>query len=465
MIAEDIGSAPLHTFRRLPGGAKERVLPADMPLAAKLEFQPNRDQTSMEWREMMNGHALLRGNAYSQILPGPSGFVEELVPLNPDRMKVERLPSRARVYIYRTPEGQTQKFAQEEIFHLAGLGFDGLTGLSVVGVAREAIGIAAAADRWAASHFKQGLDPGGVLKHPGTLSEEGLKNLSESFAEKNAGLANAGKPVVLEEGMEWQQMSLTSEDAQFLESRKFEIEEIARYYRMPHHKIGIMEKATFSNIEQQAVEYVVDTLRPWAVRWEQRILLQLIPQPELFFSEFQLDGFLRGDLKSRYEAYQVAWQNGWMNNNEIRAKENMNPRDDEGGDAYMRPANIVPSETPVDQTRGMRGVGGSDNAAHSPRMYLLAEEMGARLVRKEVDRVSKAAKKYADDATGWEQFCKSFYDNYGTEVARSLRVPEVVGAAYAQRQRDELLAKGASVVEDWMAEKPSELARIAIEGV
>ena len=461
VIAEDIGSAPLHLFHRLPGGAKERILPADLPLAMKLAVEPNRDQTSMEWREMMMGHTLLRSNSYSQIIPGPSGFVEELVPLNPERMKVERLPNRARLYTYRDPEKGTMKFAQEEIFHLAGLSFDGLTGMSIVGVAREAMGVAAAAERYAAADFGQGLKPSGVLEHPGTLGREGMINLRESFMEANAGIANARKPVVLEEGMKWQQMGMTSEDAQFLESRKFQIEEIARFFRMPHHKIGIMEKATFSNIEQQAVEYVVDTLRPWVVRWEQRIQRQLIVRPDVF-AEFQLDGFLRGDIKSRYEAYQAAITYGWLNVDEVRAKENLNPR--EGGDIYMRQANMVPWDTPADATRGLRGTGGASNEAHSPRLLLLAEERGARVVRKEVDRVSKAAKKYGNDAMGWEAFCADFYQDYGVEVTRALQLPEAVGVAYAQRQRAELLEKGVAVVEDWMADKPSELARMAIEG-
>jgi len=462
VISEDIASVPLDVFRRLEPSGKQRIPFDALPLARILSKKPNRWQNSMEWREMLTGHVLLRGNAYCRIISGESGFVDQLLPLNPDRMKVERLPAGLLRYTYRNPETNRDDFyAQEEIFHLRGLSSDGLTGISVIGLARETLGLAIAAQRHAAKTMANGGRPSIVIKRPSAApawSPEARTNFKAAWHEAHGGVDNAGKVAVLEEGMEVQQMGMTSEDLQFVETYKLELEEIPRFFRMQPHMIGILDHATFSNIEHQSLEYVTRTLRPWAVRWEMALFDQLIVSDRIF-AEFNLEGLQRGDAAGRAAFYQIMRQNGVMNGNEIREKENMNRIAGAIGDVYWRPANMVPADTPV-ASIAPKGLG-----AENQQMRIIAEEVAGRLVRKEADRVSRAAKKYADDAEGWNAFLDAFYAEHTEEIARSLHIPKEQARAYADRQLADLRSgAGVAVMEHWIEERPAELAEMALEG-
>lgn len=347
VCAETIASLPLIIYKRLPDGGKIRA--TEHPLYKVLHDQPNQWQTSMEWIEMCQGHLELRGNAYSLIQSGPAGAVDQLIPIHPDRVQVRRL-SNGRLQ-YRVTDWYTGKpeiYAQEEIFHMRGLSSDGMTGMSTISLAREAIGVGLGQQDYAARFLENDAQPRGVLEHPQTMSQEAYKRAKETFQEAHAG-HNRHKIAILEEGIKYQAISLNNKDSQFLEARVFSTAEIARFFRMQAHKIGDLTKATFSNIEQQNIEFATDCIRPRVVRWERRIKVDLIKPLQIgsdeYFAEFLMDALLRGDLKSRYEAYSVAVQNGFMSPNDVRRAENLNPISKEnGGDTYMRPSNM---STPV----------------------------------------------------------------------------------------------------------------------
>ena len=335
VLAESIASLPLIVYKKRKDGGKD--VASDHYLYPLLHDSPNSYQTSFEYREMKTGHIALRGNAYSQKVMRGDGRVIELIPLNPSTMMVE-VKEGVLQYRYTHPDGKQQVFPKEQIWHVKGLSSDGYIGLSPVTVAREAIGLSITAQDHGALLFSNGARPGGVLQSPGRLSEDAAKRLKESWQSSYTG-DNAYKVAVLEEGLTWASVGMSSIDAQFLESRQFQVEEIARIFRVPCVLIGHPDKtATYASAEQFFLSFVVHTIRPWVVRYEQSINKYLFTEADKkagYFAEFKIDGLLRGDIASRYNAYAVAIQNRWMNANEVRALENLNPR--EGGDVFENP--------------------------------------------------------------------------------------------------------------------------------
>lgn len=338
VLSESVASLPLITYRRDPDGGKSRA--TDHPLYTVLHDAPNPDMTSVQWRETAMVHLCLWGNSYNEIVFDGAGRVRELWPLNPRDMTVKRVNDRL-VYEYREGGQRLITYGARNILHICGLSMNGLVGLSPIAIARDAIGLGMTLNEYGGRVFANGARPSGVLEHPGQLGDEAYKRLKESFEHEYAGAGNAGKTLLLEEGTKFTQTSFPPEDAQFLQSRKFQIEEVSRIFRVPLHKIGVMDHATFGNIEHQSLEFVVDCLRPYLVRWEQAISAKLLSDREraTYFSEHLVDGLLRGDITSRYAAYAVGRQWGWLNVNEIRSRENMNPID--GGSAYLEPLNMV----------------------------------------------------------------------------------------------------------------------------
>lgn len=243
LLSEDIAKLPLHVYRRLPDGGKERAY--NHPLYDLLKTTPNSWQTSTEYRQLMQAHVELRGNAYSRIISGPRGFVDQLEPINPDDvLNVERKPNGRLLYKIRKPDLKTEELWQEDIFHLRGFSLNGLTGISTIGIQSEAINIGIAAQQFQSSSLRNGISLSGVFTHPNTLSPKAKENLKESI-DKRKGSKKAGGFMILEEGMKWQEMSMTLKDAQFVELRKLNRTEIAAIFRVPPHKIGDLERATF----------------------------------------------------------------------------------------------------------------------------------------------------------------------------------------------------------------------------
>jgi len=347
ILAESIAGLPLHVYE-YRGNGKERV--PEHPLYFLLHDSPNPEMTSFIFRETAMIHLLLWGNSFSQIIRDGMRRVIGLYPLLPNRMSVDRDEHGELVYTY-TPlsdsnpklkGGQSIKLRREDVLHIPGLGFDGLVGYSPIAMARNAVGMTLACEEYGSAFFANGARPGGVLKHPGVLKDP--SKLRESWQAVYGGTANTGKVVVLEEGVDYQQISIPPEEAQFLETRKFQIDEIARLYRVPPHMIGDLEKSSFNNIEQQSLEYVKYTLNPWVVRWEQSLQKALLSPAERkrCFIKFNVDGLLRGDYQSRMQGYAVGRQNGWLSANDIREMENMNPiPDEEGGNLYLINGNLT----------------------------------------------------------------------------------------------------------------------------
>ena len=348
ILAEAIAGLPLHLYRYKDGGGKEKAV--DHSLYRLLHDEPNPEMTSFVFRETLMTHLLLWGNAFAQIVRNGLGEVIGLYPLQPNRMSVGRdLNTKALYYEYQTswdePAGEykTVLLAPADVLHIPGLGFDGLVGYSPIAMARNAIGLAQATEDYGASFFANGAAPGGVLEHPGTIKDP--SRVRESWQATFGGAKNGNKVAVLEEGMKYTPISVSPEQAQFLETRKFQLNEIARIFRIPPHMIGDLEKSSFSNIEQQSLEFVKYTLDPWVIRWEQAITKTLLSarEKQQLFVKFNVEGLLRGDYQSRMEGYAVARQNGWMSANDIRELENLDRIDEaDGGDLYLVNGNMLP---------------------------------------------------------------------------------------------------------------------------
>ena len=347
VLSEAVAGLPLHLYKYRSDGGKEKAI--DNPLYFLLHDEPNPEMTSFVFRETLMTHLLLWGNAYAQIIRNGKGEVIALYPLMPNRMTVDR-DENGRLY-YKYYRGNDEAIHSKEyevilspydVLHIPGLGFDGIVGYSPIAMAKNAIGLAIATEEYGAKFFANGAAPSGVLEHPGTLKNP--DKVRESWNATFGGSHNANKVAVLEEGMKYTPISISPEQAQFLETRKFQINEIARIFRVPPHMVGDLEKSSFSNIEQQSLEFVKYTLEPWLVRWEQSMVRSLLSPSEKqeYFIKFNVDGLLRGDYASRMSGYATARQNGWMSANDIRELENLDriPAE-EGGDLYLINGNMT----------------------------------------------------------------------------------------------------------------------------
>jgi len=448
LLAESVGSLPLILYKRLADGGKARA--TERPLYGLLHDLPNPEMTSIQLRETLQGHLGLWGNAYCEIEYAQGGYVRGLWPLRPDKVQVRRVKGEL-VYVVSMPQGPDQALAFENVMHIPGFGYDGVVGYSPITLARQAIGLAMATEEYGSRFFGNGARPGGVLKHPLKLSEEAYSRLSKSWDRRHQGLENSQRVAILEEGMDYAAIGIPPEDAQFLETRKFQVNEIARLYRIPPHMIGDLDRATFSNIEHQGIEFVVHTLQPWLVRWEQAIYRDLLSQAErkTYFAEHLVTALLRGDTKSRYEAYAVGRQNGWLSANDVRELENMNPVD--GGDVYLVPLNMVPAgdvgSSPPNPPEGGDSTDARNHPSPQPSplqgrgsqvltpgqsVEARARDFGrsrlrlaksyekvmrdpiGRVVRREVNDVRRAARKYLGkrDAVQFGQWLEDFYRDH-----------------------------------------------------
>ena len=346
VLSESMASLPLVIYQRRADGGKDKV--TDHWLFRLLAKRPNRFQNPFEWREMLQGHLALRGNAYNQIITNAKGEVVELMPLHPDRIRLELLPSGEYRYRFTDRFGTESVLPRGEVWHLRGLSSDGLMGMSPIELARENLGMALAAQDYGARFFANDAKPtGGWIEFPGSFKDsEAKKVFRESYQQAQSG-ANRGKVLVLENGMKFHEVGVTNKDAQFLELRKFQITDVARLFRVPPHMIGDLDRATFSNIEQQSLEFVMHTMTPWAERWEASIESELLLEGDDIEVEFDFANLMRGDAASRASFYQSGIQNGWLTRNEARIAENLNPL--EGLDEPLRPLNMVEESTAEDE--------------------------------------------------------------------------------------------------------------------
>lgn len=346
LISETVGQLPLIEYLRVQPRGKIRA--TNRILYTLLHDEPNSEMDAMTFKETLQGHAVTWGNAFAEIeWDVETGAPKALWPLRPDKMKVGRDDkTKEIIYVYQLSDGTTTVLPAWRVLHIPGFGFDGIIGYDTIHLAREAIAMALAMEEYGARFFGNGANPGGVLEHPNQLSKPAQENLRESWNEMHSGLSRQHRIAILEEGMKYHQVGIPPENAQFLESRKFQKSEIATLLHIPPHMIGDLEKATFSNIEHQGIEFLKYTMMPWLARWQQSCTRKLLLPVERssYFVEFLVDALLKGDSQARASFYKELFYLGALSPNDIREKENMNPIISEGGDEYYIQANMLPME-------------------------------------------------------------------------------------------------------------------------
>lgn len=327
-------------------GTRKRI--KKHPLLKLLNIKPNRFQNAFEWREMVQGHLELRGNAYNEIITNGRGEITELIPRHPDKVKIEQLDSGDYRYRITDADGTPRVLPRGQVWHLRGLSSNGIVGLSVVECARESFGLGLAAQSYGARFFANDAKPtGGWIEYPGQFKDkEARDSFKESIQDAQSG-QRRGKLMVLDRGLKYHEVGVTNSDAQFIETNKWSISDIARWFGVPPHKIGDLEKATFSNIEQQALEYIQDALQPRGARWKASIVSDLLFDDEEIDVEFDYRELLRGDSAARRAYYHGGILDGWLTRNEARDMEGMEPLP--GLDEPLRPLNMVEESEAEDE--------------------------------------------------------------------------------------------------------------------
>src|SRR5580765_1198811 len=339
VISDTVASLPCFLYKSVPMG-KARA--EDHAVYRVLHEQPNPFMTPFEFKQTLQGHLLLWGNAYAEVERTGDGQVANLWPLRPDRMRLQVFNTTI-FYYYVTPEGGERQLT--DVFHLRGLSNDGLVGYSPIALARETLGLAKASEEYRARFFSNDARPGGVLMHPGVLGDQAYNQLRRRWDENHQGLSNRSRVAILEEGMHWQDVGIPPDDAQFIQGQEFSKADIAAIYRVPAYKIGLLKPGTvsFASVEQQSIDFIVDCIRPWLVCWEERATLKLLTPTERksLFAEFLVDALLRGDSDSRARFYQALFNMGVLTINEIRQRENLNSIGPDGDRHYLQ-QNLAP---------------------------------------------------------------------------------------------------------------------------
>lgn len=429
VLSETMGALDPFVYRRLPDGGKEKL--RDHPVYRLIHDEPNEETVPSVFRETLMGHICTWGNGYAEIERTGRGIPAALWNIEPHRVRPERTPGGALVYKVTQERGPDITFDYEDILHIPGLGYDGLKGYSPVAMAREAVGLGKAAEQFGAKFYGSGANSSGSLTHPQNLSPKAFANLRESWQRKNSGLDNAHTPLILEEGMKYERWTIPPNEAQFLETRKFQRGEIASIYRVPPHMIGDLERATFSNIEQQSIDFIQNTMLPWVKVWEQWLGKRLLTPQERadgIFIEFLITGLLRGDAQSRAAYYNILRNAGVVNADEIRDWENMNPQEGGQGKVYWRPSNVTDaSKPPPDATTTTAPATppkGPNNLAPNPdgraktleALRIVAMDAAKRIVSKETLAMGRAKKK-ADE---YRMKSDEFFKDHAAYVAEVL---------------------------------------------
>lgn len=461
VLSDTLGMLPLQVFERTGDDSRRRA--REHALDRVLGLISNDEMTAFTLRQTLQAHVLTWGNGFAEIESNGRGNISALWPLRPDKTTIARRKGRL-YYITEVPASAGDLAGPvwldaDRVFHVHGLGFDGLSGYSPIALHRENLGLTKATEIHGARFFGNGARPGLILKHPGELSENAQKRLRESWSETHGGLDQTQRLAILEEGMDLETVGIPPNEAQFLETRQFQTAEIARIYRVPPHMIGDLERATFSNIEHQGIDFLNYSIGPWLKSWEQEIARQLLTEPELdrYYAEFIRAGIVAGDLQTRYEAYGVGRQNGFLSANDIRRLENMEPIGPEG-DLYLVPLNMVPAELAGDfgasagnGDRAWRLLGalgalsgdpqpeplqigaGADieirNQAAASRHRLMSswvrpyEQAAGRIVRREANDITNAARRFSKaGALGeWELWLDEFYREFSGVIAGEFR--------------------------------------------
>jgi HK97 family phage portal protein len=395
ILSETLGMLPAFVYRRLPGGGKERL--PEHPVYQLIHDDPNDEMVPIGFKETVMAHIVTWGNGFAEIERSGRGIPSQLWPITPDRVRIDRTRDGRLFYDVREDHGPNTTFDPADMLHIPGLGYDGIKGYSPVRMSMQAIGLGLAAETFGSTFFGNGANAGGVLEHPNTLSDTAAKHIYDSFVKRAAGLSNAHNPLILEEGMKFNKWSVPPEEAQFLQTRKFQVEEIARIYRVPPHMLADLDRATFSNIEHQGISFIVHSMMPWFARWEQWLAKKLLTREERragLFVEFLVTAMLRGDASARATFYKMMRELGALNADEIREAENMNPLPDGQGKMYLVPLNMAPADkieeiqkpesAPAPAAKEAPAKPDDERVAILPVLRVMATDAAKRIVMKEI---------------------------------------------------------------------------------
>lgn len=445
VISEDYATLPVDVLRKRPGGVGRDEV-ANHPLDYLLNVAANDYQTALEFREWMCRVACLYPEAVSEIVPGRRGMVEMLRPLHPAWLKKETLPNGTVRYELREPQKTPRYLGLDEVFRVPSP-----LGMGVIQLAKDDVGSALAANKSMGSMWKNGRRGMWGLQHPKALSDPAKENLKRSIDEVS-GPENTARVILFEEGMTWVDIGIKPEDAQALQQMEFSVLRMARWFRMQPHKIAYMINASYNSIEQQNIEHVIDTIRPWVKRFESAAKVYLLPLEPNTYIKHNLNDLLRGDALSRWQVYEIQKRVGARNSNEIRESEDMNPRPDAGGEVYwdLQPGSGGPSNTP---------------GSKQSRAAALATAAAQRVVAKELAAVKRNAVKFSDDFEPWKAWVETFFADHVESVQGTLALSEEDARAYCERKRDELIEQGMKAVERWEARDVERLAHLALGDV
>jgi HK97 family phage portal protein len=432
LIADTVAVLPKHIMERRPDGSRARA--TDHPLYDIVHQQPNRTQTSIEFFALMTACLVMRNNAYARILPGPRGFADQIVPIMPDKVRIERLEDgRIRYMIREGTSALETPYNDEDILHIRNFQLDIAQGVDMLPLVRESVGVSLATQKYRARFFGNSAQPGGVLKKAGKMTLQGHRNLKESWQAAHA-MGGQHTVAILEDGLEWQSIGIDPRAAQMIESEEHNAEDICRWMRVPPFMIGLTAKSTSwgTGIEQQNIGFVTYTILPYTVRWQQAISRDLILAPDKYYVEFVLDGLLRGDSASRYNVYRIGRELGMYTPNDLLRFENQNPRTDPGGDEYV-----------PDMGRSLTTQQTTPEAASPPtaRYRHLLSAQAERIVRKEMQALEREYHKLKAHSD-WAAVVQSFYLDHASFVSELLGVTHAQAVHYCEAQRQTVATNG-----------------------
>jgi len=462
IISNALAMLPLPVFRRTESNGKERAF--QHPLDNLLHDAPNGLENSMQFRQRMQKSLLLRHNAYSRIVPGPRGAVDQLIPLHPDRVWVEELPGGRKRFHHWPLRGDREILLQDEVLHLYTMSDDGIRGFPMIDYARESFGLAAAAEAYGARVYTQAPLHSGILTHPGTLKAETRQQLKEEISEEYGGLAGAHKTMILQEGMEWKQLSLSPEQLQLLQARQYQTAEIAEWFGVPLELLQAARGTTTwgRGIEQLLIAFLTFTMDPWFVLWEQTINSELILNKERFFVEFVREALLRSTPAARGQFYRTMVMMGVMTRNEVRVKENLNILP--GLDEPLTPLNMREGDDER-QERGRQTQTASGPIAADPHHRALVLDAASRVVRKEAMTLRKLAQKHAEDLEAFHLAVDGFYEGeHRAWVRETMRISGPDAIYWCQIRATEIKVDGIQAVESWEVLRVMDLADSVLGG-
>jgi len=461
-ITQTIGMTPINVYERKDERSKEKV--PGHPLHYTLHSNPNPYWTPMLWKQQMTGDAILHGNGYSKIV-WLGRMIDKLIPLDPTAITTEFKEDGEPLYIHNKGRENEERISFPNMFHLPGFGGN-FVGLSTILLAKETLGLALALEQHATRYFSNGAVLGGTIDFPErpdgqNIPPATINRLRASFRNDAEGVERAHKWHILEHGAKANPLGSTNVESQFLEARRFIIEEIARWLGLRQHTLGALERAIKSNIEEEARELLMFDLLPWFIKWEQVIKRDLTLYPDKFFAEFNVDSLLRGDTRSRWEAYKVAIEHGVMSPDEVRSKENFNPRDDGRGDRYWEPQanySTAGEEAPPDEPPPEPGPPPNNSRARA-----IVKKAVDTLVRKEQVAIERWGARHASKPEVWKRWLDDWYEKHAATLVDRLELAPEAAREYCAKNKADVLAKGYKVG-SWMPRRKRWLLAAAIEG-